>query len=214
MAEYNCPRCSKKFKRERSMLSHFAAKSDDAHSGSIRKSKATCTKCNAEFAMYDSRRVASGKKPNNFFCSDSCRSQFYGERFSEKVSVNCENCGEELERRPCEIEETNFSVCSDKCYSEIMSGKTSPNWEGGHPDYGEFWSSGVREETIKRDFECCRLCRISRDESEEKFGRDLEVHHKKAIRSYDDKKKGNKMSNLITLCKSCHATVEANGISL
>lgn len=196
------------------MLSHFAAKKDDEHTGSIRQKEVACSYCNEQFSIYQSRRVTSGKNPNNTFCSRQCRSKFYGNRMKNREQTSCRNCGKEIERRLCEIENTTFSVCSDKCYSEVISGESSPHWEGGHPDYGKFWSSGIRDEVIERDFNCCRLCRMSKDKSLEIFGRDLEVHHKRAIRSYEKTEEANKMSNLITLCKSCHSSVEANEVSL
>lgn len=74
--------------------------------------------------------------------------------------------------------------------------------------YGPDWSTR-REEVIERDGGVCRVCRLSRREAEQ----DLNIHHIRPARgfacgdtvNYD---KMNDLSNLVTLCSSCHQQFE------
>lgn len=65
-----------------------------------------------------------------------------------------------------------------------------------------------REKRIQQDNEECVDCGLSREEHHQQYGEDLHVHHKKSYRSFDDPVAANAQSNLVTLCKSCHAARE------
>lgn len=62
-------------------------------------------------------------------------------------------------------------------------------WKGNHY-YGEEWTT-VREEVLKRDGYCCRVC-----EGNER----LEVHHRKKHKPNQN----HDPENLITICSECH----------
>ena len=51
----------------------------------------------------------------------------------------------------------------------------------------------------------CQVCRGNEEELE----RQLDVHHKIPFRSFKSNVEANKLENLISLCPSCHAKVEA-----
>ena len=68
---------------------------------------------------------------------------------------------------------------------------------------GKFLFGGKREEVIKRDGEKCVECGITRLNHIEKFGKDLNVHHKDG-NGINSKNKNNTFSNLETLCLCCH----------
>ena len=65
---------------------------------------------------------------------------------------------------------------------------------------------GKREQVIKRDkYRCCH-CGMTRLEHKRKYGKDITVDHIDGNGSKTPKhKKNNEMSNLQTLCLSCHA---------
>lgn len=66
------------------------------------------------------------------------------------------------------------------------------------------WFDGQREDVLKRDNYMCQMCYK---------GKDLNVHHR------DGKGRGymgkidNSMSNLITLCKSCHRRLHSSKVN-
>lgn len=65
--------------------------------------------------------------------------------------------------------------------------------------------SGYRELVIKRDSEKCIKCGITRDEHKLKYGRDITVDHIDGKGMNAPKsEKNNDLSNLQTLCLSCH----------
>ena len=72
------------------------------------------------------------------------------------------------------------------------------------PDrYGDDWSK-IRILIYERDNYQCQRCKRLMKDSKEAF----HVHHKiPFLESFD-----NSLGNLITLCKSCHSTVECNYI--
>ena len=91
---------------------------------------------------------------------------------------------------------------------EPPSGEDHPLWNGGgRENYGSNWIE-QRKRTLERDGYECRRCGITRSEHNEKYGMDLDVHHKQPIREYDTPEDANELSNLITLCRPCHTTVE------
>ena len=76
-------------------------------------------------------------------------------------------------------------------------------WKDGtggsdYPD--DFWFA--RKIARERDDFTCRVCGIT----EEECGRELDVHHR------DSDKTNNELSNLLSLCRSCHSTVGGLGI--
>jgi len=69
--------------------------------------------------------------------------------------------------------------------------------------YGDDWSA-IRMLIYIRDNFTCQECGMNMHESEKKFNCPLHIHHKTPfLQSFD-----NSLKNLITLCKSCHLSVE------
>lgn len=100
-------------------------------------------------------------------------------------------------------------------FPAILSGRHHPNWKGGPKNYyyGPNWSK-QREKCRARDDYKCQSCGISEEQYKEQTGQELEVHHKKPVREFyheegnADFEAMNQLSNLITLCKSCHSRIE------
>lgn len=71
-------------------------------------------------------------------------------------------------------------------------------------DYGTNWSK-QRQKCLERDDYACRVCGTTQEE----VGRDLSVHHITPRREFDGTpREMNSLSNLVTLCPSCHGSFE------
>lgn len=80
----------------------------------------------------------------------------------------------------------------------IRSGNRHPDWKGGHSKYrGKDWYI-QRQKALHRDSYTCQNCNVTRQNLENP--RYMHVHH---IIPYEISK-DNSLSNLITLCVSCH----------
>jgi hypothetical protein len=128
---------------------------------------------------------------------------------TEKIECECDQCGSTFEKDPYQYEQSEKHYCSIECMGEKWKGASNPRWRGGYEDeYGSRWRQ-IRLEIIERDDEKCQRCGMERDEHYELTGCDLEVHHKKPLRTFDgDLEEANNPSNLITYCRECHMKVE------
>lgn len=95
-------------------------------------------------------------------------------------------------------------------------GPNHPHWKDTdmHPQYfGPNWDEQARAARM-RDQARCRMCGVTEKEHKAQRGEKLHVHHKtprsEFFTSEDglDWKEANKVSNLVTLCRPCHMTVE------
>jgi len=87
--------------------------------------------------------------------------------------------------------------------SENQTGQNHPMYRGGETPYGDNWDR-QRKIALERDGECCQRCGTA----SEKIGKELDVHHIKPRHQFDNPARANFLANLITLCESCHGTVE------
>lgn len=64
--------------------------------------------------------------------------------------------------------------------------------------------SQAKEQAKERDGYACRFCGVTREQHKEKYGRDIHAHHiiKEGNGGSDS------VANLITVCRSCHNTLE------
>lgn len=86
------------------------------------------------------------------------------------------------------------------------AGEKHPRWKGGtskRTSRGEGWSP-ARKECLKRDNYICQICGIHQDN----YYRQLDVHHKTSYFKFDNPLEANHLSNLVSLCHSCHMKVE------
>lgn len=161
----------------------------------------TCEYCDHRFDVRP-YQIASGR---GRFCSRSCFSKWRAEHdprgqdnpFFRRVQRICEICGTSFWVK---AHRASARFCSNQCrgkwHSTIMRGEYNPRWKGGisFEPYPLAFDSNFKEAVRKRDNYICAICRFP--------GKD--VHHINYI------KDSMAMGNCITLCRSCHATTNAN----
>ncbi len=75
-------------------------------------------------------------------------------------------------------------------------------WSNDPNNYGSSWEK-QRDRARARDDYRCQVCSV------EEQDRAHHVHHKSPFRQFDSPEIANQLSNLVTLCPSCHRRVEA-----
>jgi 5-methylcytosine-specific restriction endonuclease McrA len=207
-----CPTCEREdFVSQHAVKIHHAV----VHGESLTKVSLECKWCGESFQEYPSLAEKSEKD----FCSHDCYALWVeAEQPKESAprwsggleTVSCENCGDCVEKKTHRVKNSKCNFCSIECRAEHMRGENAPNWRGGYePYYGPTWNPQRRKALQRDDYEC-QDCGMTRDEHHDEYGTDLEVHHKTPIRTFEDTQIANQLSNLITLCTSCHSQREAS----
>ncbi len=154
------------------------------------------------------------------YCSKPCLSAAMSEKrkgennplWVEKIVINCLQCGEPFEVVPLDLEKGR-KFCSQECarlnISETFIGENHWNWTGGvAPYYGPNWHK-VAAKIRARDGYCCQACGLYHR------GKNAHsVHHIIPIRKWDSYETANHPDNLITICATCHRSVEVGKIPL
>lgn len=186
----------------------------------------TCTQCRADFTKKKGRSSFASKM---HFCSNGCHHEWQKTNEPKgkdrldytSIQVACASCGNQIERQPYRIRDYEKQFCNKKCAGKWRSdnhvGPSHPRWRGGRlPYYGLNWQAQAAV-ARKRDNYCCQHCGIT----QKKTGKKLDVHHLKPFRSFgylpdknDNYLHANELSNLISLCRSCHMSAEAGKIAL
>lgn len=172
-----------------------------------------CATCKKDFIVHVWR--GTGK-----YCSVPCKQRATGENTGSswkggKLQLSCPICGSIFMRDPNAA--TGIRYCSKRCFGQTMKrnvGEKNPNWRGGRVSYyGPNWKE-QRRKARKRDNYICQLCGIA----EGKYNQKLDVHHIVPFRNFNYVIKentnylsANNLSNLISLCMSCHKRIESNG---
>lgn len=161
---------------------------------------------------------------DNHFCGNECRNEWL-KSYSEgennpnwnggPVEVECEWCGETIEKERRNVEKSEHDFCSPSCtasYYSIEEGhgfgerEENPSYKGGSTNnpryYGPNWQE-QREKALERDGHECTEC--GADEL-------LMVHHIKGRDQFDTTEPGwwkeaNVLDNLRTMCRSCHRSL-------
>ena len=158
---------------------------------------------------------------------------FYGKEHSEKVKeklsrLASKRTGKDNPFYGCEHSDETKKELSEfrkgKTWEEVMGeetarkakkkrashvkGEKNMNWkEGTCPGYyGPNWRE-QRRKALKRDNHTCQKCGKSKKE----LGIEPSVHHKVPFRNFgvENYAEANKLSNLISLCRSCHDKIES-----
>ena len=72
---------------------------------------------------------------------------------------------------------------------------------------GENWNE-QREAALERDNKTCQLCGDAQSNIREESGRGLHVHHIKPRRLHKCAEEANELTNLVSVCGSCHRRLE------
>lgn len=82
----------------------------------------------------------------------------------------------------------------------------SAKWQGKYRDSLRF--AGLRSKVLNRDGWKCTACGMTNDDHILKWNRQLTLHHRNGKGRYSIA--DNKLSNLQTLCLSCHGKIDVN----
>ncbi len=167
----------------------------------------SCEYCETTFQIQGSR-----KQGKHIFCSLSCAAKFNQPNPSKpKISVQCDWCHREYEIYPSKHKINRHFYCSLACRAKYIMGTNNPAFRSGwgrKREYANNWKS-QRQATIKRDNGCCQVChKIPKKQ------RYLHVHH--IVPAYifnGDWVSANNLTNLISLCGTCHKKAERNLIA-
>lgn len=155
-----------------------------------------CKYCGNSFEVLKSslNTNASGN-----YCSLDC---YY---MDGRKQITCINCG--LVATVKKHQKHKF--CSHKCAMEYLSGIRHYRWlgpENTHTSRGRGWYA-IRQRVLNRDKYTCQECGIQVHDNDNKRGcisNVANVHHITPYRLTKD----NSLSNLVTLCPSCHMKIE------
>lgn len=171
--------------------------------------------------------IAIGAKKKAQFCNDDCRRKYT----AQSCFKPCVICGQWFfpwtvarTRNNAVILANEVMTCSEECnkvyremqeikrrkqISKAITGSNHPNWAGGRNRYrGENWAH-QRYLARLRDNNTCRYCGKTKKELSKKTYMKLEVHHIIPFKYFDNNYiKANAISNLVTLCTSCHHKAE------
>lgn len=175
---------------------------------SCKKVDIECKRCGNIRRVYPYR--AEKEFPDGFM--QNCK-----KCMERKVDVECSTCSKDVTIQRYRLDTADNHFCSEKCENKWRSKnykkEKHPRWTGGYPDipFGVNWENN-REECISRDTGCF-VCGMTREESVEKYERDLEVHHiiprKTFYRSKElNINQANALENLMTLCIEHHRKAE------
>lgn len=123
---------------------------------------------------------------------------------TDTIRVECDNCGDRFHKQRGLIRKTDNHFCKHECYLDWNTGSNHYNWEGGTDDYyGPTWIK-QRRKAYERDGKQCQDCSIEQNDHIAEYGCSPHVHHIIPHRLFDDTEQANQLSNLVTLCSTCH----------
>lgn len=168
---------------------------------------AVCRICETRFDYYPSNK-------QGVYCS-RCVEQAVGllpknPARPARITTNCEQCGSILRIHEWRRARNSYRVfCSSACYGQWLSenivGENHHQWKGGSLDYGTGWWKARREALERDDYRCVR-CEKTADELEQ----NPDVHHIKPVREFENPEEAHTLTNLVSLCRSCHCLVESD----
>lgn len=198
--ECKCLTCGKSFKVKPVRLKMGGGKYCSIkcqHSSLESKIECRCLNCDKTFNATPARIERGEGK----YCSRNC----LFESKKTKVKSTCLCCGKSFETLPSQLSSGRAIYCSKECHIAHQQGQNHHSWLGGKQDYrGPNWNS-QRKVAYKRDGGICQICHFEPKPGERRNS----VHHIKPYREFNgDHLAANDLSNLITLCSTCHPRAE------
>lgn len=125
-----------------------------------------------------------------------------------KVSVYCEHCNQKYKITPALIDRSRF--CSNDCkhswISENLVGENSHAWKEDVVDKSNHYNGiykNIRRRVKNRD-DGCVICGEP----------DVDAHHIKPVKKFDNPEDAHTMNNMISLCRKHHKKYEGKYIEL
>lgn len=171
------------------------------------------------------------KKSHNYktkYCNNDCRNEH-----NKSKDRNCISCGiwfSSLKWNTTAkrlVADNARKTCSNECYinniknnqerkdkiSKAFTASKHPNWQGGsqlsRSNFRGYEWRRIRLDAIERDGFRCVHCGIDRESHFARYKCDFNVNHIKPFHQFGGKTElANKLSNLETLCKSCHTKAD------
>lgn len=144
---------------------------------------------------FNKKSAGAGK-----FCSFRCAFAFKRDKHPI-LEKTCRSCSSRFHYRAMNKRGQGRLYCSTKCAQDFMRRERHPSWRGGtSKDFGKGWLK-IAEAVRVRDGRICRRC--SKTEAEN--GKRLIVDHVRPRRDFESMAEANEMSNLVSLCQSCHS---------
>lgn len=199
--QHTCPVCGKIFE-DRPLVPRTHCSRECAHAAkhaTAKRIEVICEYCAKPFMTPDPSGWSRHIIPR--YCSHSCSGKAnavaQGQAVREKIVRLCIHCGARFTRlaRPGR----KYLYCSRRCFWAHHRGSNHTFWQGGtHRDYGPNWKE-QRTSALERDaYHCCHCGSDDRPC----------VHHIVPRVEFDqDWTLMNELSNLVTLCPTCHANL-------
>lgn len=180
---------------------------------------AQCKYCDSDIPANNQGKV---------YCSIVCRNK--GVRPEPRPCIVCDAVFDPIKydkARGGYVRRGEAKTCSAACFSDFMknnqdrkdkisaafTGDKHPNWQGGvshtSTDFrGSNWRL-LRNKVMKRDKYQCQHCGINKDEQMKRYNRMFSINHIVPFHQLSGNTvAANKMSNLETLCDSCHTKAD------
>lgn len=210
MATKQCPICGKEFpvtsNHPKKQFCSYAC----SNKNNIKPSKTRTYNC-----KYCGKLCTKWAASNPQYCSLQCvgksKKGVLKSRNPDKYKLfKCPICSKEFHRF-ISTTRNDSPYCSRECANEAHSKRmvaATWNYRGGSiRNRGATWNT-QRRLAIKRDGHKCQICGSKKTATNR-----LHVHHIKPFREFhNDYVSANQLSNLITLCRSCHSRVEWGGL--
>ncbi len=202
---------SGKFSCSPECLSESRRQMQLAHWGSGERRVAECATCGKEFT----RKPSQLEKYESNYCSRACRAVgIVGPNLKLRQGqwLPCKMCDKPVWRTSATLQ--RYTYCSRQCANKDpdMRAREKPNmqgpkhfrWRGGISflPYAPGWTPRLRESIRERDGNTCRICGFA---PEPEVAGELVIHH------IDWGKTNHDPSNLMTLCRGCHARLHHHG---
>ena len=202
--EFICPICGKPFFDRAARIRTYCSRKckGKARTATANLVHSPCAFCGSEFIAQSA--AGWNDREQQRYCSRSCSGKDIAQTQRLHLRSNqtfiCEYCGNPFTRKA--RHDRTYRFCSRECHWSYNTGENNCSWQGGTDrNYGSNWKH-QRRKALKRDAYTCQECGVIED--------GVHVHHIVPRITFDnDWKAMNKLSNLVTLCPSCHGKEHA-----